>query len=57
MCHHADFPGLCRTATGVKNDSALVRVVLGMLSRGTKIVLVQEGGSLDTFRVKQHLAF
>lgn len=57
MCHHADFLGLCQTATGVKSHSALVGVVFDLLSRVTKIVLVQEGGSWDTFRVKQHLAF
>lgn len=44
-----------KSATGVKDHSALVGVVLGVLSRGTKIVLVQEGGTLDTFMVKQHL--
>lgn len=49
--------GLCQTAAGMENHGASAGVALGMLSSRTSIVLVQEGGSLETFRVKQTPGF
>lgn len=50
------FLGLCQ-AQRVGKHSASAGVALGRLSSTTNIVLVQEGASLDVFRVKQTVGF
>lgn len=57
MWHRADFLGLLSDCNRSEETQCLGWVLLGTLSTGTRIVLIQEGGSLDVARVENHLAF